>query len=208
VKLYDVSMTIHQGIAVYKNNEGKRPILEITRDFGEGGARESKLTIELHTGTHIDAPLHFVPGGHTVDKYDPAQFIRPCRVLDLTDAETKITRSHLVRKDIAEGDFVLLKTLNSLDNPDQFNPEFVFLAFDGAGYLIERKVSGVGIDALGIERSQPGHETHKSLLGAGIPIIEGLRLADVPEGEYMMSALPLKIRGAEASPARVVLWKP
>lgn len=208
MKIYDVSMTIHPEMAVYKNKPEKRPQLEVTRDFTTGSAWESKLTIDLHTGTHIDAPLHFVPGGQTIDTFDPSLFLRTCRVLDLTCAVGKITRSDLLTKDIKEGDFVLLKTSNSFDDPNQFNPDFVFLASDGAEYLIEKKISGVGIDALGIERSQPGHETHKLLLAAGIPIIEGLRLAEVPEGEYMMSALPLKIQGGEAAPARVVLWKP
>ena len=81
----------------------------------------------------------------------------------------------------------------------------MFLGTDGSKYLVERGVKGVGIDALSVERDQPGHTTHHLLLGANILILEGLRLADVPEGTYMLLAAPLVVVGAEAAPVRVVL---
>jgi arylformamidase len=109
----------------------------------------------------------------------------------------------LEKFDIRSGDFVLLKTRNS--DHDGFDFEFVYLAEDGARYLAERNVAGVGIDALGIERSQPGHPTHKTLFGAGVVIIEGLRLKEVREGSYFMVAAPIKLMETEAAPARVLL---
>lgn len=90
---------------------------------------------------------------------------------------------------------------------EDFDFEFVYLDKSGALYLKEKEIVGVGIDALGIERSQPDHETHKILLEAGIVILEGLRLKDVEEGEYFLYAAPLKIKGAEAAPTRAVLIK-
>ena len=91
------------------------------------------------------------------------------------------------------------------DSP-RFDPEFVYVTGEAAEYLVNVGIDGVGIDALGIERSQPDHRTHRLVLSHGILIIEGLQLAEVPPGEYMMSALPLAVPGAEAAPARVVLW--
>ncbi|MPM69580.1 Kynurenine formamidase [bioreactor metagenome] len=85
--------------------------------------------------------------------------------------------------------------------------KFIYLDKSGAEYLREKKVIGVGIDALGIERSQPDHGTHKALLGAGIVILEGLRLRDIEEDKYLLFAAPLRLVGAEAAPARALLIK-
>ncbi|EKS54207.1 cyclase, partial [Citrobacter freundii ATCC 8090 = MTCC 1658 = NBRC 12681] len=90
---------------------------------------------------------------------------------------------------------------------DAFSFEFVYLAQDGAAYLAEKGVRGVGTDALGIERSQEGHPTHKTLFGAGVIVIEGLRLREVPAGKYFMVAAPLKLVGTDAAPARVLLFE-
>lgn len=106
-------------------------------------------------------------------------------------------------KPIDEGAFILLKTKNSFH--EGFANDFIYVEKSGAQYLKDKGIVGVGIDALGIERSQPGHETHKILLGAGIIILEGLKLADIAEGEYILSAAPLKIIGSEAAPVRAVL---
>ena len=201
-KFYDVSMPIHVGMPVYKNREENRPHLEVIRDFSQG-AFETRLHLYMHSGTHMDAPYHFISTGEKIDTVTLDEVIRPCRVLDLTHVSGEITPGDLEVKGIQAGEFVLLKTRNSFQ--DGFVPDFVFLGTDGAKYLVNREVKGVGIDALSIERDQPGHTTHHLLLGADILIIEGLRLADVPEGTYMMLAAPLEVVGAEAAPVRVVL---
>jgi kynurenine formamidase len=136
-----------------------------------------------------------------------------CSVLDFTCLETaSITAVDLEKKEaalagsgpvFAENRSVLLKTKNSLQ--DQFDFSFVYLEKSGAAYLAQKKVRGVGIDALGIERDQPDHETHKTLLGAEIWIIEGLRLGDVPEGSYILAVMPLKVKSVEALPVRAAL---
>lgn len=203
MKIIDISMTIHENMAVYKNKEEKKPGIITTSDFFTGSAFESELHMNLHTGTHIDMPLHMIPGGATSDNFDISTLITDCTVLDLTHVSDKISDTHLCKKEIPQNEFVLLKTRNSY--LDSFNPEFIYLDASGANYLKELKVKGVGIDALGIERSQPGHETHKILFQNDITIIEGLRLSEVPEGTYRMIALPLKINNVEALPARVIL---
>jgi arylformamidase len=203
MKIYDISMKIHFDMAVYKNKEDKRPIIKVVQDFSNNSAYESSITMNMHTGTHIDAPLHMVENGTTMDEFNLEKVITKCKVLDFTSIEHKITKEDLLTKEINKGDFILLKTRNSFLEDFDFN--FVYVEESGAQYLKDKEIEGVGIDALGIERSQTGHETHKILFSQGITIMEGLRLKDVVEGEYFLCALPLKINGVEASPARAVL---
>ncbi|MBA4495720.1 cyclase family protein [Paenactinomyces guangxiensis] len=203
VKIYDVSMPIMEGMPVYKNKPEKQPKIRVVQDFDTASARESRIDLDVHTGTHVDSPLHMIPDGGTMETLPLERLVRPCRVLDCTDVSGGITRKDLERFDIQAGEFLLLKTKNSFK--DEFDFEFIFLAEDGAKYLVEKQVHGVGIDALGVERSQPGHPTHKNLFHADILIIEGLRLKEVPEGKYFMVAAPIKLVNTEAAPARVVL---
>lgn len=205
MRIYDISMNIQHDMAVYKNKEEKRPVLKVVQDFSTGSAYESKITMDMHTGTHVDAPLHMIEGGKTIDTIDLNSVVAKCKVLDLTSANDKITKEDLVDKNILKGDFIVLKTKNSYT--EEFDYNFVFLEKSGAEFLAGKEIIGVGIDSLGIERSQSGHETHKILMENGITIIEGLRLKDIEEDEYIICALPLKIINAEAAPTRAVLIK-
>ncbi|MBX5436930.1 MAG: cyclase family protein [Alicyclobacillaceae bacterium] len=200
---YDVSQPIFEGMPVYKNRADKRPVFETTADHSTHQVRETRIHIDAHTGTHIDAPLHMVASGATVEAIHLNRLIRPCRVVDLSHVVSRIGEADLQPLRPQRGEFLLLKTRNSQD--DGFNPAFVFLAADGARFLADLGIAGVGIDALGIERDQPGHPTHRVLFEANAVIVEGLRLRDVPAGEYQMVALPLRLLGVEAAPARVVL---
>lgn len=201
--IYDISMTIHEGMQVYKNKPEKKPQLNVTRDFADSPARESRLSLDMHTGTHLDMPLHFVPGGDTVESLDLTRVITTCRVLDLSYVEQAIHADDLMKFNIKSEETILLKTRNS--QIDEFDPEFVYLAADAAKLLIELGINCVGIDGLGIERAQSDYSTHKSLLGADVIILEGLRLKDIEQGYYLLFAAPLKVAGAEAAPIRALL---
>lgn len=203
MKLYDISMKVDQDIPVYKNNDKIRPKITVVSDYATGSNYASNISMNLHTGTHIDAPLHMIEGGATFETIDITKLVTDCTVFDFTGVQDRITSDDLKTKDIKPGSFILLKTRNSFF--EGFDDNFVFVDKTGAEYLKNLKITGVGIDSLGIERSQPDHETHKLLLGEGIIILEGLRLADIKEGVYKLIALPLKMRGTEASPARAVL---
>lgn len=203
MKIHDITMTIEETMQVYKNKEEKKPSITVTRDFASSNAMESHISMDMHTGTHLDMPLHFVQGGPPLETLDLDRLVTRCRVLDLTHVRDGITKADLQQKDLSGVSFVLLKTKNSME--DNFRFDFIFLKADGAAYLKELGLDGVGIDALGIERDQPDYGTHKTLLENGILILEGLRLAQVKEGIYQMIALPLKIKGVEAAPARVIL---
>ncbi|GAA4710391.1 cyclase family protein [Brevibacillus fulvus] len=204
-KVYDVSAAIHADMAVYKNKPEKKPQIRVVQDFDTAAARESRADLDMHTGTHVDSPLHMVPGGGTVATLPLDKLVGPCRVLDLTHVQGGITRNDLQGLQMEKDEILVLKTKNSL--VDHFDPDFVYLAEDGAKYLAEIGIRSVAIDALGIERSQPGHPTHKTLFEAGIVIFEGLRLAEVPAGNYFFVGAPIKLLETEAAPARVLLFE-
>ena len=202
MNMYDVTAPIFEGMPVYKNKPEKQPKLTtVTNDY----VTESRIDMDVHTGTHIDAPLHMVKDGETFETIPLEKLVGYCKVLDVTNVDDRITKEDLIHFDIQENDFLLFKTKNSFD--DAFNFEFIYVAEDAAAYLAEKRIRGVGIDALGVERNQTGHPTHKTLFSHGIIIIEGLRLKDVPAGEYWMIAAPLKLVGTDAAPARVLLFE-
>lgn len=205
LQIYDISMAITPSMAVYKGKDFKRPIISLDSDFSTGSSYESRLEFNLHTGTHLDTPLHMIPQGYTLEKIKLDRVVTKCKVLDLTDVNEKITDKDLAKFSIEEGDFILLKTKNSYE--DILENNFVYLHKSGANYLVKQNIKGVGIDALGIERDQADHETHISLFNADIMILEGLRLKDIEEGEYLLSAAPILIPGAEAAPVRAYLIK-
>lgn len=206
MKIIDISWPITENITGYKNR--KNIIFNTYKTFEKDGWRESLITLESHSGTHVDAPTHFLKKGNSIDQIPLEQLIGPCIVLDLTDVPEKITRDVLFRYDeiIYKDSVVLFKTSNSATKPeDLFNPAFIYLEVTGAQYLQEKNVKAVGIDYLGIERNQPGHETHIALMQKNIAIIEGLRLGHVQAGEYFFVCLPLATVGLEAAPARAIL---
>ncbi len=206
MKIIDISWPISEATTGYKDRHIVK--LQEIKSFAKDGVRESKIQMSAHTGTHVDAPSHFLRDGKTIDQIPLDRVIGRCKVLDLTNVAEHITRDRLAEhdNDIAENDIVLLKTSNSSISPtDKFNPHFVYLQDSGAVYLTEKKIKAVGIDYLGLEHSQPDHISHTTLMHANISIFEGLRLKHVDPGIYLLVCLPLNIIGMEAAPARAVL---
>ncbi|WLR43853.1 cyclase family protein [Bacillus carboniphilus] len=202
MKFYDVTTPIYQGMTVYKNKPEKQPIIKTTTNEH---VTESRIDMDLHTGTHVDAPLHMINDGDTMETIQIKELVRPVKVFDVTHVEDRIKKSDVAGLNIEKDDFILFKTKNSFE--DSFNFDFIFVAEDLAKYLAEIGIKGVGVDGLGIERSQPGHPTHRTLFDEKIIVMEGLRLKDITEGEYFMVASPLPIKGVDASPARVLLFE-
>lgn len=206
MKIYDLSPEISENMAVYKNMAEKRPKITVTRTINQG-ANESKIEFDCHTGSHVDAPYHFVHNGKTIEQIDLNKFIGKCIVIDFTNVKNSIKKSDFKNKKIKiEKDcIVLLKTKNKTD--EMFNPYFVYLDKSGAAHLISLGIKSVGLDSLSIERNQPNHDTHKILLKNNIPIFEGLVLSKVNEGRYYFYGLPLKINKGDGSPIRAILIK-
>lgn len=202
--MYDVTMTINEAMQVYKNRESKKPVFRVASAKSRGDStNETDVTLNVHTGTHVDFPRHIYDDGATSKDFDLTTFLRPVKVFDLTDVKAGITAADLAKLTINPGDFIFLKTTNSFS--DDFLFDFIYLTRDGAEYLQQKQISGVGIDALGIERDQAGHPSHRALIDHHIWIIEGLRLKAVPAGTYEMIALPLKLDDVDALPLSVIL---
>lgn len=205
MEIYDISMAIHPEMPVYKNKEKLKPVFTVINNFETGKVHQTKVTMDLHSGTHVDAPFHMLEEGKTSEHFNLEQIITECRVLDLTCVEDKITVQGLKEKQIKPGEFILFKTQNSYRK--DFNINFIYLEQEGAKYLAKTGIAGVGIDSLGIERNQKGHPTHKTLLSNEITILEGLRLKGIKEGVYNLILAPLKIKGSDAAPVRALLVK-
>lgn len=205
MKIYDVSMLISEDIQVYKNKEEKKPKFINASNFDHASVYETNVLINLHTGTHMDFPRHMIPDGQTSDSLDLSRLIRNVKVYDVSHLDQVIDKKSIETFDIQPDDFILFKTKNSWEST--FNFSFVYLNQDAAAYLAEKGISGVGIDALGIERDQKGHPTHHILMDHDVIIIEGLRLKDVPQGDYYMIALPIKMKSVEALLLSVILME-
>ncbi len=164
------------------------------------------ITIGSHTGTHIDVPKHFYDDGLTVEQLDLEYLMGPARVIEIRDRRS-IDRVDLESHTLRQGEIVLLKTDNSrLITRDTFDPAFTYLTPDAARYLVESGIRTLGFDYLSVEKiDNPVPEVHYSLLKNSIIIIEGLDLSRVGPGDYLIVALPLKIKGGNGSPTRVVL---
>jgi arylformamidase len=206
MKIIDISWPISLDMTAYKDR--KVVSFNYVKTFERDQVRESSITLGSHSGTHIDAPSHFLADGNASHQMPLGATCGPCIVLDCTNVTEAITDADLKQHAIEQGARVLLKTRNSaLDATAPFAYDFIYLAASGAAYLASKKIKAVGIDFLGIERQQPSHATHETLMRAGITIIEGLRLAAVHPGSYMLWCLPLSVQGLEAAPARAVLQK-
>jgi arylformamidase len=178
------------------------------RDQNSGDqATVSRLDMGVHTGTHMDAPLHFISGAPGMDTMPVKAGIGPCRVIALDDDES-ISRASLEIHEPLMGERILLKTRNSAQRwwEYPFDEHFVYISADAARYLAAQGVLTVGVDYLSVGGfHQDGTATHQALLEADIWIIEGLDLTRVPAGRYMLYCLPLKIRQGDGAPARAVL---
>ena len=162
-------------------------------------ANISRLDLGVHTGTHVDAPLHFVEGGAAVDVLELDVLVGPARVLDLTGAQ-RLDATALEDAELSER--ILLKTRNSqLWERETFSDESIALTGDAAQHLVDAGVRLVGIDYLSIG----DEEAHQVLLGAGVVPVEGLDLRGVEPGEYQLVCAPLKLVGSDGAPARALL---
>jgi arylformamidase len=163
--------------------------------------------MDVHSGTHVDAPLHFLDGGATVDELGLAPFIGSAVVID-TGAALEINAEVLSAASIPpDAQRLLLHTANSSQQtPVSFREDYAALTLDGAQWLVDTcDLQLVGIDYLSIQRFTESSDVHRMLLGAGVAILEGLSLKDVVSGPYELVCLPLRLIGVEGVPARAIL---
>lgn len=205
--IYDVTVPLRPGMVTYAGEPG--PTLHFSSLISKGdSANVSVLSLGSHTGTHVDAPHHFLDGASTVDLLPLEALLGPAYVIEHRSPE-HVTAADLEAAVVpSETPRLLLKTPNGrFWDDDQFHTDFIGLTADAAEWLVRRRFLLVGIDYLSIERFRaPHHEVHRILLSAGIVIVEGLDLRHVLPGRYQMVCAPMKVVGAEGAPARVFLW--
>lgn len=201
MKYYDISMRIHEEMPLPQHDLNLKPSLshEAAPDARE--LPRSRLGIDLRTGTHLIAPILARPDGDSVDLMSPTCVLTTCRLVDLSTVEDEIKETDLALFGIQAGEFILIKTRNSLEESEALE---VQLTPEAARYLARIGVKGVGVDALSLKK---GHEREiiELLFERGCALLVGLRLKAVSYGGYRLIALPLSIEGAEASPVRALL---
>lgn len=207
MSIYDISLSISESLVIWPGD----PPVSVTQvshlDWGDH-ATVSRLEMGAHTGTHVDAPAHFVRGGAQVDTLDLNTLVGLALVADARDADA-LTADVLAELAIPLGaERVLFRTRNSslwARGAQEFEQDFVAITEDGARWLVERGIMLVGVDYLSVAPFGASKPTHEMLLQAGIVVAEGLNLSGIRPGMYRLVCLPLKIEGAEGAPARVIL---
>ena len=205
--IYDISVPIRSGMPVYEGD----PTIDIQpwSALANGdSANVSFLHLGAHTGTHVDAPAHFIDGARKIDSLSLEALIGPARVIRVPDEVTEIAPDFLAACDLDQVERVLFHTRNSSFWKEGFRKDFAHLLPEAAQILVDRGVKLVGTDYLSIEKFHSGHHrTHLALLSKNVIIVEGLNLSDIAAGDYELICLPLKIAGGagDGAPARVVL---
>jgi arylformamidase len=202
----DVTAPLHTGMVHWPDN----PPVSIERmlDISKGdNANVSAMSMGSHTGTHMDAPVHFLNDGIGLDRMDLDATIGKARVIKIDDKEA--IRPEAIRDEsFHPGDRIIFRTRNSEEEwwSQSFKEDFVYLSHEAAQLLVERQVRTVGVDYLSVGGyKRDGAETHRALLGAGVWIIEGLSLHGIEPGDYELICLPLLVTGADGAPARALL---
>jgi arylformamidase len=202
----DVSVALRMGMVHWPDNPPVR--IERMQDMERGDSENvSMLSLGSHTGTHMDAPLHFIRTGIGLDEMPLTAVIGPARVVEIQDPES-IKPQELMDHHIQRGERILFKTRNSPRcwQTDKFLEDFVYISQEAARYLAARGIQTVGVDYLSVGGfHKDGPETHHALLGSGVWIIEGLNLAGVAPGFYDLICLPLRVERSDGAPARAIL---
>jgi len=205
--IYDISVPLHKKMPVWPGEP--RVIIKQTSAIAEGDeANVSHLSLGAHTGTHVDAPLHFIADGVSLDKIPLDHFIGDAVVVEILNVDLITEKDIKKATDLNFNSRVIFKTRNSqiwVQGENNFQEDFVALSPDAAEYLVNMESKLVGIDYLSIAPYSDSNPTHEVLLRAGIPILEGLDLSNISPGTYSLFCLPLNIIGVEGAPARAIL---
>lgn len=208
-RIHDVSAPLTPMLPVWPGQKGLRRRLVLDLNRGDP-ATVSDLCVGAHTGTHVDAPAHFIAGGLTIDSLPLDVLVGPAEVVDLSTVKVAISAADLDRAQIAGGTTRLLaKTRNSgWSRARVFDPDFVSFDPSGADWCVAHGIRLVGIDYLSVEAPNgvsSGNPVHHRLLGAGVVILEGLELKAILPSSYALMAMPILASRSEAAPARVFL---
>jgi arylformamidase len=207
--IHDITLNVEPGMLYWR--DGKPPEVISVFRLADGAESEvSRWLIGAHTGTHIDAPRHFIPDGLTVEKLPLETFVGPTRVVDVSaQGDAPITAETVHNAHLNGATRVLFKTSNSATRigKREFSQHWVGVAKDGAQALVDLGVQLAGIDYVTIESADQTDKwpTHHILCGAGVIILEGADLRGIADGTYFMCCLPMRLKGSEAAATRTIL---
>jgi arylformamidase len=210
MKFWDISVSISKNLPVWPGDP--KAIVERVNRIEEGAnANVSRLDMGCHTGTHVDAPFHFLPDGATIESLPMEKLIGPVQVIRIPDDFSIITSDIILSCGIKkETRRILFKTYSSTfweKYGSQFRTEFVGIDESGAKELVAMGIQLVGTDYLSVSPFKQSRPTHEAFLKASVVLLEGLDLSQVEAGEYNLICLPVKIQGADGAPARAVLMR-
>ena len=207
--IYDITVPLTNEMSTFPGDPGIQITNWYTLANGDS-ANVTRLNFGAHTGTHVDAPAHFIPAAKPLEQLSLEVLIGEAQLIEVPEDVMSISRE-FVQEHVTDARRVIFKTRNSRfwqDHPTEFQTDFTYLELAAAEYLAEQGVLLVGIDYLSIEQyGQKDHPTHLALLSHGIVIVEGLNLTAVPSGRYELICLPLRIRSGngDGAPARAIL---
>lgn len=208
MRIHDISLPISPALPVWPTDQAVslRPTLSLSSG---DVANASHLSCSVHAGTHVDAPIHYIEGAPGVDSLRLEVLIGPAQVCSLPHVDQVSAEALELLNLPSEVERLLLRTRNSelwMRGVQEFTPDFVALTPDGAEWIVRRGIRLIGIDYLSIQRFRDSNPTtHRTLLKAGVVIVEGLDLSHVQPGLYRLICLPLRIVGGDGAPARAVL---
>ena len=205
--LYDITVLLGEESITYPGDPTfSRELVATLKD--QGDCEVSRLSMSSHSGTHMDAPSHFIHGGNSIDKYTPADFIFSALVVEIRDRQV-IHPEEMKNIRIDPGDALLFKTENSRSGrckSGSFSEDYVYLSEAAADFCIEKGAGLVGIDYITVDKYKTStFAIHHKILGSNILILEGIDLSDVPPGRFTLFCPALKIKDGEASPVRAFL---
>lgn len=205
MSIIDITLPLREGMLAWPGSVGLTHEWVKRIDAG-GSSNDSIIKADIHLGTHIDAPLHFIDNAASVENIELEVLCGQAFVVEIKGAAA-ISENELQAAAIPENtERLLIKTDNSFNGyEDGFNEKFVALTEGGASWLVERGIMLVGIDYLSVGPYPDGSKVHRALLGAGLVLLEGINLSRASQGSYELICLPLKIVGAEGAPARAIL---
>ena len=210
MKIYDVTVPISETVPIYEGDPTASIKMESAIARGDA-ANVTSLCFGAHTGTHVDAPNHFIEGTRRVEDLEIQKMIGPCRVIEIAKEVMAIEPAHLPTLDGVKR--LIFKTRNSgfWNTPeDGFRTDFTYITPEAAQVLADAAVELVGMDYLSVEKfGSTDFATHKILLEKEVVLLEGVDLREVPPGDYELICLPLKYIGStgDGAPARTILRK-
>lgn len=208
MKIFDITIPIREGMPVWPNNP--EVVLHRIEKIEEGAnSNVSYLGMAVHSGTHVDAPFHFLQSGKTVEQLLLEILIGKVLVIELDESINEITKEVVESLQLEQGtERLIFKTRNShywAEQRPDFQTDFVGIDAVASQVLVDKGVRLVGIDYLSISPYKRSRPTHEVMLGAEMVIIEGLDLTGIQPGYYKLICLPLKLENTDGAPARVIL---